>query len=64
MPIITCIGFCQASILYGPNSVYHLQDELTPLLKIPEKNHLATTGTLWVIFSLAFIYFCHCILPL
>lgn len=64
MPIITSIGFRQASILYGPHSVYHLQDELIPLLKIPEKNHLATTGTLWVIFSLAFIYFCHCTLPL
>lgn len=56
MPIITSIGFRQASILYGPHSVYHLQDELTPLLKIPEKNHLATTGSVGNIQSSIYLF--------
>lgn len=46
MSVIAFIGFHQASRVDVPPLVYHLQDELKPLLKMPEKNHLAPIGTL------------------
>lgn len=46
MSVMTFIGFHQASRVDIPPLVYHLQDELKPLLKMPEKNHLALIGTL------------------